>query len=241
MARAGTARAVRAHKSLALVLGRVDYGEADLVVTLFSETLGRVSALARAARKSTRRFGGSLEPIHTLRIGLDERAGSELYTLKEASIETPRRCIVSDLARLEAAGKALGWLRRSAPARTAEPEVWTATLALFDRLDQQRFVPRLQLAEYGLRLLGAVGWGIDFERCVRCGRPCPPDQAAMADAARGGLVCRACGGARLRLAGATRARLSLAARGELGVLTDDDYERAIELVEHGLAAHVGVP
>lgn len=222
------------------MLGRVDYGESDLVVTLFTETLGRVSALARAARKSTRRFGGSLEPIHTLRVGLDERFGSELYTLKEASIEIARRRIVSDLSRLEAAGKALGWLRRAAPARTAEPEVWEATSALFDRLDQIEFLPRLQLAEYGLRLLGAVGWGIDFERCVRCGRACPPDQTAMADAARGGLVCRACGGARLRLQAATRARLAAAARGELGVLLDEDFDRALELVEHGLQAHVGV-
>jgi DNA repair protein RecO (recombination protein O) len=239
MARAGAARAVRAHKTLALVLGRVDYGEADLVVTLFSETLGRVSAMARAARKSTRRFGGALEPIHTLSVALDERTGSELYTLREASLQIVRRHIVSDLGRLEAAGKALGWLRRSAPARTAEPEVWAATSELFERLDQAEFQPRLQLAEYGLRLLSAVGWGIDFERCVRCGRACPPDQTAMVDAARGGLVCRACGGARLRLAAATRGRLSRTASGELGVLTEDDLDCALALVEHGLSAHVG--
>ena len=46
----------------AIVLRRVAYGEADLVVTLLGLDTGRVSALARAARKSSRRFAGGLEP-----------------------------------------------------------------------------------------------------------------------------------------------------------------------------------
>ena len=45
-----------------LLLGRSNYRDADLILTLFSQELGRVSALARGARKSTKRFSGSLEP-----------------------------------------------------------------------------------------------------------------------------------------------------------------------------------
>ncbi|HEX5101745.1 MAG TPA: recombination protein O N-terminal domain-containing protein, partial [Polyangiaceae bacterium] len=65
----------------ALLLKRVEYGEADLVLTLFTERFGRISALARAARKSTRRFGGALEPMHTLEVALEERPKSELFML----------------------------------------------------------------------------------------------------------------------------------------------------------------
>jgi DNA repair protein RecO (recombination protein O) len=44
----------------AIVLRAVNYGEADRVVTLFGRDIGRVSALARSARKSQRRFAGGL-------------------------------------------------------------------------------------------------------------------------------------------------------------------------------------
>nr|MDQ2647496.1 DNA repair protein RecO [Myxococcota bacterium] len=74
------------HSTEALVLRRVEYGDADLIVTLLTLSLGRVSALARGARKSRRRFGGALEPFFTLSVTLEERRSSELFALREASV-----------------------------------------------------------------------------------------------------------------------------------------------------------
>ena len=85
--------AARSHNTLALVLRRTAYGDADLVVSLFSEKLGQVSALARAARKSQRRFGGSLEPFHIVEVELDEAPGAELMRLREAHVRRVRRRI----------------------------------------------------------------------------------------------------------------------------------------------------
>src|SRR5688572_7441173 len=92
-------RATRSHETLALVLRRTPYGESDLVVTLFTQTLGQVAALARAARKSQRRFGGNLEPLHTVAVTLDEAAGgAELFRLNEARIETARIRLLGSLS-----------------------------------------------------------------------------------------------------------------------------------------------
>src|SRR6185503_14079906 len=112
------------HETRALVLRATEYAESDLVLSLFTESLGRVSALARAARKSRRRFGGALEPMHTLRVHLEERARAELLGLRDASIDVARLRLPSDLDRMTAAGKALGWIRRAAPPRVAEPATW---------------------------------------------------------------------------------------------------------------------
>ena len=90
----------------------------------------------------------------------------------------------------------------------------------------------------GLRLLSAFGWGIDFERCVSCGKLATPGQAASVDTARGGLVCRDCGGARRRLSGSERKALSGAAAG--GSLDDEIAALALDLVEQALKAHGGI-
>lgn len=227
----------------ALVLKRVEYGEADLVLTLFTERFGRISALARAARKSTRRFGGALEPMHTLEIALEERPKSELFMLREARIARARTALTDSLARLEAAGTALSWVRRSAPPRTPEPELWAAIEDLLDRLGAREatVLPRRILAAAGLRILGTLGWGLDLERCVRCGKECPEGQVALVDPTRGGLVCRACGGARLRLDGPARERLAnAAATGDPSALEADDADLALTLVEGVLKAHAGL-
>ena len=220
---------------------RVDYGESDLVLGLFTEDLGRLSALARGARKSRRRFGGVLEPMHTLSVSVDERIGAELCTLREAKLDTVRTRLTADLERMEIAGRALGWVRRASPPRTPEPEVWTALSDLLDRLDDPNAAPapRRDLAEAGLRLLVAFGWGLELSRCVSCGKLCPDGNAAMVDVARGGLVCRSCGGARLRLSGPTRTRLIRAAAGEIGALEQGDVDPALDLSDRAFRAHLG--
>jgi DNA repair protein RecO (recombination protein O) len=216
------------------LLRRTEHGESDLVLALFTESFGRVSALARGARKSQKRFGGSLEPFHTLALEADEPAQGELFHLRDARIEVPRLALTADLSRMDAAGRALGWVRVAAPPRTAEPEVWRAIITLLDRLDAPGALDaRLVLAEQGLALLAAFGWGLDLERCVRCGKPCEPGKAAMIDAERGGLVCRACGGARIRLSGPLRDRLAR------GALVEEDVDVALDLVERALRTHVG--
>jgi len=232
----GAREARPSKKARALLLRRVEHGESDLVVSLFTDSLGRISALARAARKSRKRFGGALEAFHTLAVDVDEpRSGGELHHLREATIETPRLHLTADLARMDAAGRALTWVRSAAPPRHAEPDVWRAIIGLLDRLDRPDAVDvKLVLAEQGLRLLAAFGWALDLERCVRCGKPCEPKQAAMIDPARGGLVCRACGGARLRISGAARARIAA------GALSPEDVDLALDLVERALATHAGV-
>jgi DNA repair protein RecO (recombination protein O) len=224
------------------VLQRVEYRESDLIIMLMTESLGRVTALARGAKRSSKRFGGALEPIHTLRVRLDERIGAELFTLREASIATPRRRITADLDRIQVAGRALAWLRKAAPHASSEPELWRAITELFDCLDSDESgrAPKLFLAEFGLRLLLALGFALDFERCVRCGKMAAPGQSAYIDPARGGIVCRACGGARLRLDPAARDRMRRAAEGQLDALVHGDAEPALDLVELSLRAHVGI-
>jgi DNA repair protein RecO (recombination protein O) len=225
----------------ALLLRRVEYGDADLVLTLLTQKLGKVSALARAARKSSKRFGSALEPMHTLAVELDERPGAELFTLVEAKLAVPRAKILESLAAMEAAGKALSWVRRAAPPRTPEAEPYAVLSTLLDRLaDANNTETASALAEAGLSLLAAFGWGIDFERCVRCGRQAAATQSASVDAARGGLICRSCGGARLRISAAARAHMARAGAGETSVLTPDDAPDALAIVEAALGAHAGI-
>jgi DNA repair protein RecO (recombination protein O) len=230
------------HETEALLLRRVELGEADLVLTLFTQALGRVSAIARGARRSTKRFGGALEPFFTLRVRLEERPRSELFSLSEASIVRARMGLLSELSRLEVAGRALSWIRRAAPPRTPEAEAWTLLERLLDRLASAEpgLSAERELCELGLPLLSAFGWGIDFERCVSCGKPCPEGAPATVDALRGGLVCRECGGGRLRISGALRERLARAARGEAQALAAEDVSLALDLIDRVFSAHAGL-
>lgn len=257
--RARNGRAKKSHRTAALVLRRTPYRDADLVVTLFTESLGQVSALARAARKSQRRFGGGLEPFHTLDAELDEAPGSELMTLTGVRVETARAHLYGHLEAMEAAGKFLNWIRHASPAHTPEPLVWQLSLACLDELDAAsvpglpehgsgadatsavgRRAPTLILATFGLQLLAVSGWRLELEHCVLSGARCPDGKSAMVDPERGGLVSRAEGGAPFLVSGAARARLIAAQNGQSDALDAEDGALGLELVERCLRAHAGL-
>lgn len=229
-------------RSQALVLSRVVYGEADLVVHLFTLERGRVATLARGARRPSKRFSGSIEPMHTLEVTLAERPHADLWPLRETTLSQPRLALTSDLDAMARAGRALGWIRKAAPARSAEPDAFAAISDFLNDLDHSPTLGRDDacLAAFGVRLLWAFGWALELSRCVSCGTPCPNGRPAWINPERGGLVCRNCGGGPLLLRPELRAALLEAAAGNLRLIPAEDSEVALRLIERALGAHLGI-
>lgn len=225
-------------ESEALVVRTVEVGESDVIATLVTERVGKVSAIVRGARKGSRRVGGALEPVHTIAVRLDDK-GADLVTLKEARIVRLRAGVVANLPALDAAGVVLRWARHLFPPRTPEPDGWRVLVELLDALDGGCGSPRAALAHAGIAMLAAVGYAIDFDRCVGCGRPCPDGRAACVDPARGGLVCVACGGAVRVLSPADREAARLLASGRTGEVTSQSAEALLGVVDRVMAVHTG--
>jgi DNA repair protein RecO (recombination protein O) len=220
-----------------LLVRRVPVGDADIIVTLFTEARGILSAVARSARKSNKRVA-ALEPMHLLRVSLDEREGQDLAILIETTITHPRLHLVEALGPMEAAGRALRWLRTVAPPGTREPALFATLNELLDALnDPSHGNPETVLAAGGLRILADIGFALVLDRCVRCSRACPLEAPACLDPLLGGLVCRACGGARMVLKSDLRARIDSAAAGDDRALRDEDARIVTDLVDAVISMH----
>ena len=82
-----------------MVVGLVDYGEADRIVRLLSPELGKVSALARSVRRSGKRFRGALEPGNRLEVTL-RQGRTDLLLLRDAKLVDGRIHVRKDLVSL---------------------------------------------------------------------------------------------------------------------------------------------
>ena len=72
----------------AIVLRSIRYGEADRILHLYTPDRGRLSAIAKGARRARSRFGARLEPFFHVRAVLHE-GRSELLTV--TGVDTDRR------------------------------------------------------------------------------------------------------------------------------------------------------
>jgi len=179
----------RAVKLRAVILRTVDYGERDRVVTLFSRDRGKLSAFARGARSSRRRFGGTLEPFTLVAAELTERAG-DLWGLEDASVERGFGNVRGDLARIACASYAVELARELV--RDAEPheDLFDALVAYLALLDDGPARP-WDLRRFELDALRAAGLQPALETCARCGRPAGEGPCPF-DPAQGGVLCPAC-------------------------------------------------
>jgi DNA repair protein RecO (recombination protein O) len=225
----------------AILLRAVAYGESDRVVTLLGKTTGRVSALARGARKSVKRFGGGLGLGAAGQAVLRDRAGSELMGLESFEVREARIGLGGDIARTAHASYGIELCDRLCGPRHPEP-------AVFDWLDE--FLARVEhagatlerLRVFELGLLARLGLGASLE-CVSCGRGEGElgEESTRWHPERGGVVCRSCvkDGAVL-MAGARRAlaRLGTLSLGEADAVTlDGDLNAACRRAIGELLAH----
>jgi DNA repair protein RecO (recombination protein O) len=174
----------------ALVLGTVDYGEADRLVTLFTRGSGKLTAFAAGARKSRRRFAGALEPCTWLRAQLVERQGS---TLRLDGVDVVRTFsgLRSELSRIGRALYVVELCRELVREREPHPELFDLTGAWLGRLEEGQAGPTSLIA-FELEALSLAGLRPRFDACSVCGGDL--GQEPRFDAAHGGGVCQRCQG-----------------------------------------------
>src|SRR5436309_10127479 len=121
-------------ESEAVILRTYPMREADLLVTLFTRQEGKIRGVARAAKKSKRRFGGALEPLTYVRVYYEDRERQELTRLDSCEvIESPLATEVS-YPRAVALGHIAELLDELLPDREANDAVFRLTLAVLGRL-----------------------------------------------------------------------------------------------------------
>ncbi|HET6284918.1 MAG TPA: DNA repair protein RecO [Polyangia bacterium] len=180
----------------AILLRTINYGEADRVVTLFGRSTGRLSALARGARKSQKRFAGGLGMCTIGEAALRERVGAELLTLERFDLTDSYLSFGTDVARMAHAAYVAELVSKLCAPRQVEPDVYDWLDVFLRVLDQQgASAERLRVFELGL--LGRLGLAPVLDTCAVCaGDRCGAAVDAVDfrwDPDRGGAVCAACG------------------------------------------------
>lgn len=178
-------------KTEAVVLRSIRYGEADRILHLYSQTHGRIGAIAKGARKPKSRFGGRLEPFFRLDLILHEGRG-DLMTVTSATT-------VDGYPRLRSSGPALTAGARGCDAvlrllDAAEPNqpaynLLCRYLALLDDPAAPAAAELTTALAFRLKLALVAGFAPELASCARCGEA---EHLAGFSGAAGGVVCAGC-------------------------------------------------
>jgi DNA repair protein RecO (recombination protein O) len=173
-------------ESEAIVLRTYPVRESDLLVTLFTRLEGKVRGVARAAKKSKRRFGGALEPLTYVRAFYDERERQELVRLDSCEVIDSPMASEIGYPRAVALGHVAELLDELLPDREASDAVFRLSLSVLKELHGAKLW--MAVTYFELWMTRLMGFLPELSECAVCGRSLEGARAfyhALAD----GLVC----------------------------------------------------
>ncbi len=198
----------------ALLLRLVPYRDADAVVTMITPSAGVVSAMARGAKKSRKRFGAALDFFQLIRAEL-KPSRSSMPALVSVELVHPFTKVRDDIDAYFAASHLLEVTRMGTREGDPSPEPFELLIAAMIALERGGD-PLSVVRAFQVRTLVMLGYSISASECAGCGEKLGEGSVRMKGWAQ---HCGRCAGITGRELGAGAAKtLRAAASAPLGKL-----------------------
>jgi DNA repair protein RecO (recombination protein O) len=181
--------------SPAIVLRAIEHGDHDKIVTFFTLKQGKISLIAKGAKKSIRRFAGILELFSVLNLVWTHSRGRGLPLLQEASVAHPFERIRTDIARTAYASYWCELVYHWMEPGQKQVSVYELLEYALDKLNAGDLSEGTLHLTFQLRFMVINGFRPGLEHCSTCRLPLKEcgSPAVAFDARRGGVLCQRCG------------------------------------------------
>lgn len=174
----------------AIVLRRLDYGDADRILTLLTREHGKLAAIAKGARRSKARVGSSLDLFGRSRMMLAR--GRHLDVVAQVERRGDVRNISGNLRRTAYAGLVSEIADKVLEDRHPVDDVFELVALTLDRLNDPGRSARADAAWFLMRMLDQLGYQPQLQDCAGCSRPLTEVDSWFSPLL-GGVLCPSCG------------------------------------------------
>ena len=204
----------------AILLRRLDYGDFDLILTLLSLERGKISLIAKSAKKSKKRFAGVLELFSLMETVASTGKGRGLPVLQEANLISSFSSIRSDIRKTAYASYWCELLNNWVEENQKQAPLYYLLKHALNQLDGGAPAAAEVSLFFQMRLLNISGHRPRLRQCGRCRKNLEMIQSnqVVFDIATGAILCHECtsgAAGRIRLSRGTIKQLLWVESGDL--------------------------
>lgn len=175
------------YKTQAIIINRLNLGESDRILTLFSPEYGKIRAICKGSRKTKSKFGGHTE-LFTL-ADFIITSGKSLDIVSEATLLTNYLNNNPDIENIKTAYYFGEIINKLLPDETPNPDIYevlTFCLGNIGNIDEKL----LQLI-FVAKILKTLGIYPELSSCIKCEEK-PDKEILYFSKTGGGLVDKSC-------------------------------------------------
>lgn len=185
-------------KTTAIVLRVVEFSETSCIVTMMTREYGKITVMAKGARRPKSPFEAALDVLSVCRIVFIKKHAATMDLLTEAKLERRFRAAASSLDRLYAGYYVAELLKLLTDDADPHPDLFDLAIRTIDTVDTKKMetngaqsvdevVLNFELA--ALRCLGHLPM---LTRCVSCGKEKTTLNRVNFGMNSGGILCQTC-------------------------------------------------
>lgn len=178
-------------KTTAIVIRVVDFSETSCIVTMFTRSLGKITALAKGARRPKGPFESAIDLLALCRIVFIHKTSDAMDLLTEAKLERRFRSANRDLDRLYGGYYTAELLRLLTDDADPHPELFDLAERTLREIDDDGN-PRVLVPKFEANMLRILGHAPMLSRCSVCGKDRTRIQRVQFGLNDGGLICTPC-------------------------------------------------
>ncbi|UCD37730.1 MAG: DNA repair protein RecO [Fidelibacterota bacterium] len=171
------------------MLRTINYSDTSLIIRLFTEQFGKVTVIAKGARRPKQGIAGILQPPNHITVWYSYKAGRDIQTLTKSEFVERYAGLGNHLAKSAAALVAVEMLDRAVHDSDPHPILFRLITSTLHYLDQVEEDIATILHFYQLHLAKQLGFGPQLTSCGQCGQPM---KKATLDNRTGLLLCPRC-------------------------------------------------
>ncbi len=181
----------RTYKTAAIILRSLDYGESDRILTFYTADFGKLTGIAKGARRSKRRFANTLELFSCIQIVFSRRRRDDLALIEEGSVLNSYPAIGEDLEKTLLASYLLELTDKFTVEGKRNPELFQLLLSFLVLVEAGKN-PEDLLRFFEMRLLKYAGYEPVLDRCMACRKTVGDAEVYHFVARDGGVRCVSC-------------------------------------------------
>jgi len=178
-------------KTRGIVLRLIDYAESDRIVSFLTEDFGKLTGIAKGARKSRKRFANALEPFTCLAVVFSKKKSAKMAFIEEAAIVDHYPCIRENLAKTLTAAYFMDLVDQFLLEGKRNPEIFHLIRDFLLLLEKEKYAENM-VRFFELRFLRLAGYEPVLDRCTSCSKPLQASSAYFFSPSTGGLRCPLC-------------------------------------------------
>lgn len=178
-------------KASALVIRMADFSESSRVVTLYTNRFGKVSALAKGAKRLKGPFEASLDLLAQCEVVFLKKTSGALDLLTEAKLAKRFTAGATSLQKLYGGYYIAELLDALTEPDDPHPELFFVACDILGKLGDEGAHQATLLTLFELSILNSMGQLPLWEGCVQCGEVVVQESYSFS-IGRGGIVCQSC-------------------------------------------------